>query len=125
MSIAELKRRDALNVVQPWTLVDDAASATGLADPVSDAGMRARTPNLVGAFAYDAKASGTIAVPTGARVLSIAAHCTTAGLLTVAGGASIPIPALTGYTETPYGQLVGPVNVIGSGTDSLYVSWVV
>lgn len=41
MSIeAELKRRDSVGTLQDWKLADDAASATGLADPVIDAKAR-------------------------------------------------------------------------------------
>lgn len=44
---AKLKRTDALGNLVSWTLVDDAQSATGLADPVVDAGARAHLASLV------------------------------------------------------------------------------
>jgi hypothetical protein len=40
MANAELRREDSNGDVVPWALVADAESATGLADPVVDAGAR-------------------------------------------------------------------------------------
>lgn len=76
-------------------------------------------PNLTGAWSYYAGASGTVNVTAGQRVLGIAAHATTAGSLTINGGASAPIPAGSGIQITPQGNLVAPTLVF-TGTDSYF-----
>ena len=43
---AELKRRDPSNALVDWDLVLDTLSATGLADPVIEAGLRAALGNI-------------------------------------------------------------------------------
>lgn len=95
---------------------------------LTDAELRA-TPihvivdsELTGVPAYQAMASGTINVPAGAKVTVISAHSSAGGTLQIGGGASIPIPATVGFTDdrTPF---VGPLAIVGTGTDSMYVGW--
>jgi hypothetical protein len=73
--------------------------------------------NQTGTWGYYAGVSGTVNVTAGQRVLGIAAHATTAGSMTINGGASVPIPATTGIQFSPVGTLVAPVLVF-TGTDS-------
>lgn len=77
-------------------------------------------PNRVGVWSYHAGSAGTVNVPAGTRVIGIAAHATTAGSITIAGGDSIPVPATSGIAITPNGQLIGP-SIVFSGTDSYFV----
>jgi hypothetical protein len=76
--------------------------------------------NQAGTWAYYAGVSGTVNVTAGQRVLGIAAHATTAGSMTINGGASVPIPAGTGIQFTPMGNLVAPAVVL-TGTDSYVI----
>jgi hypothetical protein len=79
--------------------------------------------NLTGTWGYLAGSSGTATVPAGGKVLGIAAHATTAGSLTINGGASVPVPANVGAALTPNGNLVAP-SIVFSGTDSYFVEYV-
>jgi hypothetical protein len=76
--------------------------------------------NQAGTWDYYAGTSGTVNVAAGERVLSIAAHATTAATLTIDGGDSIPIPAATQINLVPMGNLVAPTLVF-TGTDSYMV----
>lgn len=78
-------------------------------------------PDLTGAWSYYAGASGTVNVASGERVVGIAAHATTSGSMTIAGGSSVPLPANSGIQFSPQGNLVGPVAVVFTGTDSYAV----
>lgn len=77
-------------------------------------------PNLTGAWSYYAGTSGTVNVAAGQRVIGIAAHATGAGSMTIAGGASITIPAGLAYSFTPNGNLVAP-QVVFTGTDTYVI----
>jgi hypothetical protein len=94
-----------------------AAPETGLA---KDATLVDRIPDLVGTWGYYAGAAGTVVVAAGRRVIGIAAHATVAGSMTVDGGASIPIPANTGITFAPQGNLIAPT-IVFTSTDSYVV----
>jgi hypothetical protein len=104
--------RGTVTVANPTT-----APETGLA---KDATLTARLPVLAGAWDYQAEASGTITVAANRRVIGIAAHSTIGGSLTINSGASIPIPANSGISIGPVGNLVAPVLVF-TGTDSAFV----
>lgn len=78
------------------------------------------TNPLRGTSSYFAGTSGTVAIPAGARVVSIAAHATSASSVTIFGGASIPIPAGNGFSDG-YSGFVGAGNIVFTGTDSYYV----
>jgi hypothetical protein len=73
--------------------------------------------NQAGTWAYYAGVSGTVNISAGQRILGIAAHATTAGSMTINGGASVPIPANSAIQFSPVGTLVAPVLVF-TGTDS-------
>jgi hypothetical protein len=77
-------------------------------------------------FAYDAAASGTISIPAGMFCKTISAHATSAGSMTIGGGASIPLPAGVLFTEDFNASrelLPGPCAIVFTGTDACYVSW--
>jgi hypothetical protein len=75
---------------------------------------------LQGTWGYRAGTSGTVNIAAGARVIGLAAHSTAGGSFTVNGGDSVPVPAGTGISISPWGQLVAPVLVFTS-TDSFFV----
>jgi len=81
--------------------------------------VNGKTPALVGTWAYYAGASGTVVVGSGQRVIGIAVHATTAGTVTINGGASIPIPANSSIEIAPTAQLIAPT-IIVSGCDSYF-----
>lgn len=76
------------------------------------------------ASTYFAGVSGSITIPVTSEIVSLACHCTTAGSLTIVGGATIPVPANSQFAETcfdaPYVG-VGAGSVVFTGTDSYYV----
>lgn len=73
-----------------------------------------------GVFSYDSGTSGTVNVGSGKRVIAIAAHCTTAGSMTINGGSSIPIPANVSINIDIQGTLVAPTLVF-TGTDTFFI----
>lgn len=88
---------------------------------------------LQGEWTYQAGASGTFTVPSGARVLSVIASAATGGgggTLTIFGGASIPI----GAGETKELRFlhalcipkpgVGGTAIVATGTDSVFIEQV-
>jgi hypothetical protein len=94
--------------------------------PLTDTQLRASAlpvslVNQLGAWSYRTGASGTVNVASGERVIGIAAHATVAGSITVAGGASIPIPAGTQMQFSPLGNISGPIAIVMTGTDSYLV----
>lgn len=83
---------------------------------------------IFGKYSYAAGASGTVNLSAGATVKQIIVHATSAGSMTIFGGASIPIPAgMTSYFRFDHECLVAGENAAGSvaivftGTDSYYV----
>jgi len=102
-------------VVNPQTQVELAVN--------SDGSIYVRDTNVAksyGTWMYYAGTSGTVAVSTGQRVLSISCHATTAGSVTVNGGASIPVPATVGFSIEMTGILTAPT-IVFTGTDSYFV----
>lgn len=73
-----------------------------------------------GTSSYFSGVAGTAVIPSGARVVSLSAHSTTGGTITVLGGSSIVVPANNGFTDG-YSGFVGPGNIVFAGTDSYYV----
>lgn len=89
--------------------------------PVSNADLttlKNNTPDLTGTWSYQAGTDGTENI-TG-RVISISAHASSAGTLTINGGDSIPIPANASFSLQPLGNLVDPALVF-TGTDSYFI----
>ena len=74
-----------------------------------------------GTTTYFGGSSGTVAIPSGARVVSLSAHALTPGTITIFGGQSIPVPAANGFA-TGFDGFVGPGNIVFTGTDSYYVA---
>lgn len=77
-------------------------------------------PDLYGVWGYIAGTSGSETV-TG-RVLSISAHSTAGGSMTIDGGDSIVIPANSSIGIAPQGNLIDPVLVFTT-TDSYFVEF--
>lgn len=73
-----------------------------------------------GTSAYFGGTSGTVVVPSGARIVSISAHATTAGAVTIFGGPSVPIPAGNAFSDE-WSGFSGPGSIVFAGTDSYYV----
>lgn len=82
-----------------------------------------------GVFAYAAgTAAGTVDVPAGARVkrVSVLAGSGGTATITIAGGATITIPAGGSFDEqVPGDATLGGDIVIGGTVSSYYVAWVV
>lgn len=74
-----------------------------------------------GTFSYYSGVSGTVNVTASQHVVGIAAHCTVAGSMTIAGGSSIPIPANTSVSIVTDGQLVAP-QIVFTGTDAYVIT---
>jgi hypothetical protein len=76
-----------------------------------------------GTFGYTAGVSGTEILTGGKRVQNLSVHCTSAGSLTINGGAAIPIPANSQFsTVFADGKLTDPT-IIMTGSDSYYIDF--
>lgn len=73
-----------------------------------------------GTWVYYAGSSGTVNVTAGQRVIGISAHATTAGSLTINGGATVTIPAGASFNLEPLGNLTAPT-VIFTSTDAYFI----
>ncbi|MGZ6836768.1 MAG: hypothetical protein ACXVGE_13010 [Blastococcus sp.] len=119
-----------ITVGNPLRLYDGASKTQASIKPAStaaaftDSALVVTNRDVNGTWGYKAGASGTPALPAGARVQSIVAHATTAGSLTINGGDSIPVPANVGFTAAPQGALVAPT-IAFTGTDSYFVEYVI
>jgi len=89
--------------------------------------------DLIGTWGYAAGVTGTVTIPKGARVLQIIVHATSAGTMTIFGGASIPI--IAGEVSTfrfLHGLLTsgnntttsGSQNIVLASTDQYFVEYV-
>ena len=88
--------------------------------PVVDATVALTNPYR-GTTSYYGGASGTVTIPSGARVVSMSAHATSAGTLTIFGGQAIPVPANNGFSDG-WSGFVGPGSIVFTGTDSYYIA---
>jgi hypothetical protein len=110
-----------VTVVQPTgtnlhTTVDNFPAT----QPISGAVTEVNVDKNFGAWSYYAGSFGTVTVSGGQRVLGIGVHATTAGVLTINGGASIPIPAGVSINIEPLANLVAPT-IVFTNTDSYMV----
>jgi len=89
--------------------------------------------DLVGSPAYATGAAGTATIPKGALVIGIVAHATSAGSMTLFGGASVPIPAgetlslrfnHTLWQSRNNAVAAGSQDIVFTSTDSYYVEYV-
>ena len=103
----------------PATQPVSAASLPLPAGAATDATMAAGNPYRGTTTPYGG-ASGTVTVPSGARVVSVSAHSASGGSIAMFG-ATIPVPAANGFS-TGYDGLVGPGSIVFTGTDSYYVA---
>ncbi|HEX4335764.1 MAG TPA: hypothetical protein VH062_07605 [Polyangiaceae bacterium] len=83
---------------------------------------------IQGTWRYAAGTAGTVNLPTGATVRQIVCHATTAGTVTILGGASVPVPAgATLELRFPHDSLAagqvpgGSAAIVFTGTDSYFV----
>ena len=103
---------------------EEHALTTGLAMLVS--GEQAGGTLAGGAFGYKAGAAGTVHVPSGAAVGSVSAQAgSSASSVVINGGDSIPVAADSAFDADLKGGVVGPVDVVFTGTVAYYVDWVV
>ena len=79
-----------------------------------------------------AGASGTVAIPVGAKILSMTVHATTAGTVAmwdqVGGTCTIPIPAATWWIYQPLhlnatATNTGNSSIVFTGTDSYFIEY--
>lgn len=84
--------------------------------PVSEANI----DKNFGTWSYYSGSSGTVTVSAGQRVIGIGCHATTAGSFTINGGSSIPVPANTGISIEPLGNVIAPT-IVFTGTDSYLI----
>lgn len=73
-----------------------------------------------GTWAYYAGVSGTVTISSGQRILSITAHSTIGGTITINGGATITLPPNTAFTDNPLGNLTAPT-IVFTNTDAYFV----
>lgn len=85
---------------------------------------------LIGTPGYAAGAAGTVTLPPNAVIIAIVAHATSAGTLTIFGGASIPIPASSQFAIDfkhalfqAYGSGAS-AQLVFTATDSYFVHYV-
>lgn len=107
----------------PATGAATEATLAGLAKSADVVTLAAKVPDEEGTWDYRSGVSGSVTIPTGGRVIGIAAHATTAGSFTINGGNSIPVPANVGVDVAPRGNLTAPTLVF-TGTDSYLVEFV-
>lgn len=94
-----------------WVSRKASAGATGL-------------PDLSGTWGYDAGVSGSVTIGVGKRILQITAVAGGLGAtLTINGGATVTIPALTSITIEPRGNLTAP-SLVFTGTSGYFVEHV-
>lgn len=79
--------------------------------------------NQTGVWGYSSGVSGTVILTGGKKIISIAAHATTVGSVTINGGSSIPIPIGTGVSFEPKGNVVDPT-IVFTSTDSYVIEYV-
>lgn len=110
------------------TVVGGTVGVTNSGGPLSISGTV--TDLLPGSYHYDAKASGTIHVPNGGRIIEIHAYASMAAAnFTIAGGATIGVPATGEIVRIqPKGNLVAPlagIDIVATNTDDIFADWMV
>lgn len=81
------------------------------------------TVSPLGTWGYRAGTLGTVSLTDSKRLLSIAAHATVAGTVTINGGDAIPIPANVAFDFAAHGVIIDPVLVFAF-TDAYFVEYV-
>lgn len=75
-----------------------------------------------GTWAYSAGDSGTVNVPADALLLSVMAHTTVGGTVSIDGGDDIPVPVNNGFFFVPGADVIAP-EIVFTSTDSFFVEW--
>ena len=86
---------------------------------------------IQGQWSYQSGAAGTFTIPSGARVLQVVCHATTAGTLVIFGGPSIPVAAgeekLLRFLHAlclPQPGVAANQQIVATGTDSIFIEYV-
>lgn len=84
-----------------------------------------KLPDLSGTWGYDSGVSGSVTIGVGKRVLQITAVAGALGAtMTINGGSTVTIPALTSITLEPCGNLTAP-SLVFTGTAGYFVEHVI
>ena len=119
--VTPASKENQTNGQQKTQLVDSANQPLSSTDQVLN--VNAEHPfltNQTGTWGYNAGIDGSVTLTGSKKVIGIAAHCTTAGSMTINSGDSIPIPALVGIHFIPIGNIVDPT-IVFTGTDSYVI----
>ena len=106
------------------TLNGAATAANQATGNASLSSIDGKLPDLSGTWGYDSGVSGSVTIGAGKRVLQITAVAGGLGAtLTINGGATVTIPALTSITIEPRGNLTAP-SLVFTGTSGYFVEHV-
>lgn len=88
------------------------------------AAIDGKLPDLSGAWGYDSGVSGSVTIGAGRRVLQITAAAGASGAtMTINGGQTITLPALTSIAIEPCGNLTAPT-IVFTNTSAYFVEHV-
>lgn len=91
---------------------------------LTDGRLHVVLPDLSGTWGYDAGVSGSVTIGVGKRILQITAVAGGLGAtMTINGGSTVTIPALTSITIEPRGNLTAP-SLVFTGTAAYFVEHV-
>lgn len=106
------------------TLNGAATAANQATGNASLSSVDGKLPDLSGTWGYDSDVSGSVTIGVGKRVLQITAVAGGNGAtLTINGGATVTIPALTSITIEPRGNLTAP-SLVFTDTSGYFVEHV-
>lgn len=77
---------------------------------------------MAGNWAYKSGASGTVSVPAAAQVKKVTARGDEAATMQIDGGDFASV--FPSFEEDVWGHLIGPIDIVFTGTDAYFVSWV-
>lgn len=77
---------------------------------------------MAGKWENDAGTDGTVAIPSGAKVVQFSARGPEGSTIQV--GSFPAISAYPSFAEQSQGYIQGPVNIVFTGTDAFVVTWV-
>lgn len=102
-----------------------ATAANQTAGNASLASLDGKLPDLSGTWGYDAGVSGSVTIGAGKRVCQITAVAGALGAtVTINGGSTVTIPALTSLTIEPRANLIAP-SLVFTGTAAYFVEHVI
>ncbi|WP_372809317.1 hypothetical protein [Litorivivens sp.] len=78
---------------------------------------------IKGGYNYQPGATGgTVSVPDSARVIQITARGADGATMKIGEGGNVSV--YPSFTELPEGSIIGPVDIVFTGTDAFFVSWI-